>query len=396
MNAAATREIGGAESHADVCPMTIRSSRSRPAAQATSRHSLIRYDAARRALAGAHRVDEVKRIRDKAVAMQCYAKQAKDTSLITQATEIRMRAERRAGELLIEMAERKERHSGRAHTRTVGSRAATPRAEPKLADLGINKTQSSRWQRLATLDADIFEVKVAAASRRAYDRIAQRFVKEVEVERAQRRHRSIIEHGCTVDDLVALAASGKRFPTILGDPAWPWSGQLGSGMSRADHHFGLSTLDEIKSLPVASLAADDCALLLWCTGPHIAIGSHVEVIRAWGFKPSTVAFVWIKENKSDGRVRTRGQGCWTTANAEICFIATKGSPLRLAFDVHQVVMAPVGEHSKKPAAVRQRIQRLFGGPYLELFAREPVAGWTTWGNEIPREQFGSPILEAAE
>ena len=139
-----------------------------------------------------------------------------------------------------------------------------------------------------------------------------------------------------------------------------------------------------------------CALLLWCTGPHVAIGTHVKIIEAWGFKPSTIAFVWVKENKTDGRVRTRGQGCWTTANAEFCFIATKGSPLRLAFDVHQVVMAPVGEHSKKPAAVRQRIQRLFGGPYLELFGREAIAGWTTWGNEIPREQFGSPILDAAE
>ena len=109
-------------------------------------------------------------------------------------------------------------------------------------------------------------------------------------------------------------------------------------MSRADHHYRLDTLDQIKALPVASLAADDCALLLWCTGPHIAIGSHVEVIRAWGFRPSTMAFVWVKENKTDGRIRTRGQGCWTTANAEICFIATKGSPLRLAFDVHQVVI----------------------------------------------------------
>jgi hypothetical protein len=239
--------------------------------------ALVHYNAARRALAKAHSVDEVKSVRDKMVAMQAYARQAKDATLITQATEIRMRAERRAGELLIEMAERKERDSGKGNRNPVLKlRAATP----KLCDLGINKTQSSRWQKLAGLDQDNFEAKVEGASKRAYDRVAQRFLKEAAIERAQQRHRKIIEHGCVVDDLIALAASGKQFPFICADPAWPWStwgGASGKVRSSPDNHYGTHPIDEIMKLPIGQLAADDCALLLWCTWPHIAIGSHIAV-----------------------------------------------------------------------------------------------------------------------
>lgn len=110
--------------------------------------SLIRYDAARRALAAAHRVDEVKAIRDKAEAVRVYAKQAGDFELQNQAAEIRIRAERRAGELLVDMQTSGERQ---AKERGRPTKVSSPTTLPKL---GITRDQSSKWQRLARMIED--------------------------------------------------------------------------------------------------------------------------------------------------------------------------------------------------------------------------------------------------
>ena len=69
-------------------------------------------------------------------------------------------------------------------------------------------------------------------------------------------------------------------------------------------------------------------------------------------------------------------------NAELCLLATTGSPKRLSRGVPQVIAEPIREHSRKPDCVYERIEALVDGPYLELFARQEYPGWDAWGNEV--------------
>lgn len=121
---------------------------------------LVRYEQARRALAECQRVDEVKDLRDKASAMAAYARQAQDTTMVLMAQEIKVRAERRAGEMLRQLSDAGDRHTGRNDSR-VESHDATPR--PTLDDIGITKDQSSRWQSIAAIPSEIFESVISDA-----------------------------------------------------------------------------------------------------------------------------------------------------------------------------------------------------------------------------------------
>ena len=78
-----------------------------------------------------------------------------------------------------------------------------------------------------------------------------------------------------------------------------------------------------------------------------------------------------------------GLGFWTRGNAEICLLATKGHPKRQSNKVHQFIISPVEQHSKKPDITREKILALMGDlPRIELFARQHTPGWDVWGNEI--------------
>lgn len=125
---------------------------------------LTKYDAARNALLVASTVDEVKDIRDKSEAMAAYARQAKDTELLKWATEIKVRAERRAGQMLSEMpkATGAKGNPGGQGASVVRSHDGTAQT-PTLSDIGVTKNESSRWQKLAAVSDEQFESAVAAA-----------------------------------------------------------------------------------------------------------------------------------------------------------------------------------------------------------------------------------------
>lgn len=72
------------------------------------------------------------------------------------------------------------------------------------------------------------------------------------------------------------------------------------------------------------------------------------------------------------------------SNPEMCLLATRGkrAPKTQDRGVRQLLVAPRGQHSQKPAEARRRIERLFSGPYYELFARSTAPGWSCDGNQV--------------
>jgi N6-adenosine-specific RNA methylase IME4 len=191
----------------------------------------------------------------------------------------------------------------------------------------------------------------------------------------------------------------EHFATIVADPPWRFATWSARGRGRSPDgplgHYATMTLSDIKALPVADLAAPDCVLLLWAIDPMLP--HALEVGAAWGFRFKTVGFYWVKSTDTS-RTYPIGTGYWTRANPEQCLLFTRGKPQRKHKDVGRLIVASRGRHSEKPLEAMRRVKRLVPGPYLELFARRRLRGWSCWGNEVDTFTDRSllPTLTAAE
>jgi site-specific DNA-methyltransferase (adenine-specific) len=139
-------------------------------------------------------------------------------------------------------------------------------------------------------------------------------------------------------------------------------------------------------LPVSKIVNENAIMFMWVPGANVA--EAVDLMRNWGFEYRSMAFVWLKVNKTvDGY--KQNFGAYTRPQTEFCLIGRNGNKRfhLKSMRVQQVIAEPVTAHSVKPREAIKRIEQLCGDlPRIELFARynkgEEPKGWDFWGNEV--------------
>ena len=305
------------------------------------RQELIQLDAARKAIEKAASVDEAKGIRDRAEALRIYARQSgQSLEMQNRCAEIKLRAERRAGQILCRM----EKNSG---SRGKGVRFRDESA-PTLADLGISQPQSHRWQRMAMIPEAEFESFLARQKGEGKELTS---VSVLRLAHELLQFRPGRENGKGERVWPSLPAwGGKVFSTVVVDPPWD---QLGCGK------------EEVADLPISRICASDAHLYLWVTNKHLPDG--FELVKQWGFRYVT-CLTWCKTNLEGGMY-------YRCASEQILF-CVRGNLELARHDVGTWFQWPWGRiHNEKPDRFYELVMSCSPGPYAVLFSKKQRERW---------------------
>ena len=171
----------------------------------------------------------------------------------------------------------------------------------------------------------------------------------------------------------------KQYDIVYADPCWEYrevNYNPKGETSKATNHYPTMQTQEMCNLPVIDIASKNCLLFLWVTNVHIP--DALIVGESWGFKFSTVGFIWYKGRKNPGH--------YTMSECEQCWIFKRGKipQPRGKENIGQFLSCKRGRHSEKPKEIRHRITEMFPTQSkIELFARpdwtDYDGGWDFWG-----------------
>ena len=176
------------------------------------------------------------------------------------------------------------------------------------------------------------------------------------------------------------------FPVILADPPWSFSNQGNRCSPDYAETYKTAPLESILCMgaTVKEAASLNALLFLWCPNALVLDGTATKTSRAWGFEPKQL-IPWLKVC-ADGKTPRIGGGNYTRVCTEMLVLASRGHGSRLVKSRGEpgVILAPRTEHSAKPDASYEMIERLVEGPYLELFARRKFSEkWVVLGDQAP-------------
>lgn len=375
---------------------------------------LVKYEAARRALAEAVSADEVMHIRLEAKAIEAIARAASDVDLEVNAAKLRIRAEAKLGMMLAEAERAGILRAGRP-TSENGS-AEEPLSRIKLKEIGVEKKLSARAQKLNALGEQCLEQTLARFDQESHrrGRLAMDVVLSETATRNAQSRRQIAQD---LSDNAALSPTGRKFPLLYADP--PWRRKAGIGNRAYENHHITMDWADLMAMPVKDRLLPDAWGFIWIPRAHLLALVEVEtetslgrarvkmplawaLAQAWGFDAYSTCFIWTKTDEDRPEDHGLGLIVWDQDEVLCLFKRGRGLPKPdTGVKVGSNHREGRGAHSAKPAYYREMINAMTGGlPVLELFAREDaehplLANFYTWGNEsqntaeLPTESAGA-------
>jgi N6-adenosine-specific RNA methylase IME4 len=186
----------------------------------------------------------------------------------------------------------------------------------------------------------------------------------------------LVQRPSIVRNLDQLISSGVRFSTVYADPPWDYDNTASRGA--AANHYATLDLETLMNMPIAELCADNAHLHLWTTNAFL--WDAAKILEAWGFAYKS-CFVWVKPQM--------GMGNYWRVSHEFLLLGVRGRLPFLDNTKRSWLANRRRRHSEKPFAVRELIEKVSPGPYLELFGRAeiPNSQWTVFGNQVERRLF---------
>ncbi len=312
------------------------------------------YNKAKLALSEAYSVDELSAIIDQSEIIKHAAQIVKDDEMVQMATEIKLRAERRFGEVSREL----EKAKGNQYK----SASSIPLKKQVLSDVGVSEQMNHQFEKLAAIPEQEFEKALNTFK----DEGKMSRKKLLDTANKQKRAKKIT---------IPIMPEGV-FNVIYADPPWKYSDSCeGGGIQSvgAIGHYPLMSIIELCEMKLPKIA-NNAVLFLWVTSPILE--ESFEVIKAWKFIYKA-SFVWDKIGHNMGH--------YNSVRHEFLLICTRGSYTpeeKKLYDSVQSIQK-TKKHSEKPKEFREIIEKLYpNSNKIELFARIKHENWDAYGNEI--------------